>query len=44
MFRKTVNGDISGKDFNKILLPFNDNFDEFLESYIIHEVIAFFCC
>ena len=29
MFRKTVNGDISDEDFKKILVPFNDNYDEF---------------
>ena len=42
MFRKTVNGDISDKDFKKILVPFNDNYDEFLENYIMPEVIAFY--
>ena len=42
MFRKTVNGDINDKDFKKILIPFNDNYDEFLENYIMPEVIAFY--
>lgn len=42
MFRKTVNGDISDEDFKKILIPFNDNYDEFLENYIMPEVIAFY--
>lgn len=39
MFRKTVNGDITDEDFKKILIPFNDNF---LEDYIMPEVIAFY--
>lgn len=42
MFRKTVNGDITDEDFKKILIPFNDNYDEFLEDYIMTEVIAFY--
>ncbi|MBP3840662.1 MAG: hypothetical protein IK997_00890 [Bacilli bacterium] len=42
MFRKTVNGDISDKDFKKILIPFNNNYDKFIEDYIMPEVIAFY--
>lgn len=42
MFIKTVNGDITDEDFKKILIPFNDNYDDFLENYIIPEVIAFY--
>lgn len=42
MFRKTVNGNITDEDFKKILILFNDNYDEFLEDYIIPEVIAFY--
>lgn len=42
MFRKTVNDDITDEDFKKILIPFNDNYDEFLENYIMPEVIAFY--
>ena len=42
MFRKTVNGDISDEDFKKILIPFNDNYNYFLENYIMPEVIAFY--
>lgn len=42
MFRKTVNSDITDEDFKKILIPFNDNYDEFLEDYIMPEVIAFY--
>ncbi len=42
MFRETVNGDISDEDFKKILIPFNDNYNDFLENYIMPEVIAFY--
>lgn len=42
MFRKTVNGDITDEDFKKILIPFDDNHDDFLENYIMPEVIAFY--
>lgn len=42
MFRKTVNGNITDEDFKKILIPFNDNNDKFLEIYIMPEVIAFY--
>lgn len=42
MFRKTVNGDITDEDFKKILIPFNDNYDDFLKNYIMPEVIAFY--
>ena len=42
MFRKTVNGDITDEDFKKILVPFNNNYDEFLENYIMPKVIAFY--
>ncbi len=42
MFRKTVNGDISDEYFKKILVPFNENYDDFLENYIMPKVIAFY--
>ncbi len=42
MFRKTVNGNITDEDFKKILIPFNNNYDNFLEDYIMPEVIAFY--
>lgn len=42
MFRKTVNGNITDEDFKKILIPFNDNHNKFLEIYIMPEVIAFY--
>lgn len=42
MFRKTVNGGISDEEFKKILILFNDNYNDFLENYIMPEVIAFY--
>ena len=42
MIRKTTNGDINDEEFNEILKPFLDNYDEKIESYIIHEVIAYY--
>lgn len=42
MFRKTVNGNITDEDFKRILIPFNNNYDNFLEDYIMPEVIAFY--
>lgn len=42
MIRKTTNGDISDEEFNAILKPFLDNYDEYIESYVIPEVIAYY--
>lgn len=42
MIRKTTNGDISDEEFNSILKPFLDNYDEYIESYIMPEVIAYY--
>ena len=42
MFRITVNGNITDEDFKKLIIPFNDNHDKFLEIYIMPEVIAFY--
>ena len=42
MIRKTINGDISDEEFNAILKPFLDNYDEYIESYIMPEVIAYY--
>ena len=42
MIRKTTNCDINDEEFNEILKPFLDNYDEKIESYIIHEVIAYY--
>lgn len=35
MIRKTTNGDISDEEFEKLLKPFTDNYNEYLESYYI---------
>ena len=42
MIRKTTNGDISDEEFNAILKPFLDNYDEYIESYIMPEIIAYY--
>ena len=42
MIRKTTNGDISDEEFNAILKTFLDNYDEYIESYIMPEVIAYY--
>ena len=42
MIRKTTNGDISDEEFNAILKPFLDNYGEYIESYVIPEVIAYY--
>lgn len=42
MIRKTTNVDISDEEFNIILKPFLDNYDEYIESYIMPEVIAYY--
>ena len=42
MIRKTTNGDISDEEFNAILKHFLDNYDEYIESYVMPEVIAYY--
>ena len=42
MIRKTTNGDISDEEFNAVLKPFLDNYDEYIESYVTPEVIAYY--
>ena len=42
MIRKTTNGDISDEEFNAILKPFLNNYDEYIESYVMPEVIAYY--
>lgn len=42
MIRESISGDISDEEFEKIIKPFNDNYDEYLESYILPEVIAYY--
>ncbi len=41
MIRKNVE-DISDEEFEKVLKPFIDNYDEYIESYIIPEVVAYY--
>ena len=42
MIRENLNGDISNEEFEKLLKPFADNYNEYLESYIMPEVIAYY--
>lgn len=42
MLREETNKDISDEEFNKIIKPFIDNYDEYIESYIMPEVIAYY--
>ena len=39
MIRKNTNGDISDEEFEAILKPFIDDYDNFIISYIMPEVI-----
>lgn len=42
MIRKSNDNDISEEEWNKVLNPFYDNYNEFMESYVLPEVIAFY--
>lgn len=42
MIRKSNNNDISEEEWNNVLNPFYDNYNEFMESYVLPEVIAFY--
>lgn len=42
MIRESINGDISDEEFERIIKPFDDNYDEYIESYILPEVIAYY--
>ena len=42
MIRKNIGGDISEEEFEKVLKPFIDDYDNFVYSYIFPEVIAFY--
>lgn len=42
MIRESVNGDISDEELEKLLKPFSDNYNEYLESYITPEVIEYY--
>lgn len=42
MIRKNTNGDISDEEFEKVLKPFIDDYDDIVISYNIPEVIAYY--
>lgn len=42
MIRKTTNGDISDNEFEAILKPFLDDYDNFIYSYVMPEIIAYY--
>lgn len=42
MIRKSNDKDISEEEWNKILNPFYNNYNDFMESYVLPEVITFY--
>ena len=42
MIRKTTNEDISDKEFEAVLKPFLDDYDNFIYSYVMPEIIAYY--
>ena len=42
MFRKCTDEDISDEECEKVIDPFYENYDSYLEEYVIPEVIAFY--
>ena len=42
MIRKSYGKDISEEEWNNVLNPFYDNYNDFMESYVMPEVIAFY--
>ena len=42
MIRPETGEDITDEEFNAILKPFIDNYDEYIESYIMPEIIAYY--
>ena len=42
MIRKTTNGDISDEEFEAVLKPFLDDYDNFIYSYVMPEIIAYY--
>ena len=42
MIRKTTNGDISDDEFEVVLKPFLDDYDSFIYSYVMPEIIAYY--
>ena len=41
MLRKCTDEDISDEECEKVIEPFYDNYDSYLEEYVMPEVIAF---
>ena len=42
MIRNTTNGDISDDEFEAVLKPFLDDYDNFIYSYVTLEIIAYY--
>lgn len=42
MIRKTTNGDINDDEFEEVLKPFLDDYDNFIYSYVMPEIIAYY--
>ena len=42
MIRPETGEDITEEEFNTVLKPFIDNYDEYLESYVLPELIAYY--
>src|SRR5574344_699425 len=42
MIRAETGEDITDEEFDKVLKPFIDNYDEYVESYIMPEIIAYY--
>ena len=42
MIRKITNDDISDEEFEKVLKPFLDNYDNYIYSYIMPEIITYY--
>lgn len=42
MIRKCTDEDISDEECEKVIDPFYENYDSYLEEYIVPEVIAFY--
>lgn len=42
MIRKNMSGDISDEEFEQVLKPFLEDYDNFVLSYIMPEVIAYY--
>ena len=42
MIRPSTDADITDEEFEKVLKPFVDNYDDFIENYIMPEVIAYY--